>query len=415
MSAHRLALYQLDDLQPSWLGGAARVWLYAIASRALSGMLLLLPMAVLPGRLGVAVLVGLAAGACAGLVDGCRLRGGQAGRPVTGAAGAAGAAPAVATGSVGAAGAAGGEAAAGEAVPLAQRPAARALMIGGAAMVCFNLVGWLWLRAAGDFEWRLDLAEGLKFGSGCGVLFGLVFGLRRGRRERGDTEIYAGLARSRWSRSKFRSGAIWPLALMGLLYLVAQLSQALGVDSPFGLGFFAVMGAVAAGIGGIAGGLLGDVQEEAEEEPAVPRRRPHPGLRRALAVTVRARWLAVAVVAALLWVLLFVLRLVPGPALGLAEWLAPAFAALGLAYWSFLVLRGFDLVQHFTLRALLWAAGRFPLRWVRFLDQAVACNLMHRVGPGYEFIHPWLLEELAAGAAAEPGAGGTAGPGESTG
>ncbi len=106
--------------------------------------------------------------------------------------------------------------------------------------------------------------------------------------------------------------------------------------------------------------------------------------------------------------LLLFLAVAAGVEFHRGEWLAPAFAASVLAYWSFLALRGLDLVQHFTLRALLWAAGTFPLRWVRFLDQAVDCNLMHRVGNGYELIHPWLLAELAAGAAVEPGAASAA-------
>src|ERR1700687_5095868 len=299
-----------------------------------------------------------------------------------------------------------GEAAASEPAQLAHRPAARALAIAAATMLCFNVIYALWLRATGDFAWRLDLRYGLELGLACGFLFGLVFGLSRGRRERGDTEIYAGLARSRWSWSKSRRGATWPLALAALWCLVEQLPRALGVYSRFASqpGFFLVVGLVASLVGGLAGGLVGDV----EEEPAMPRRR-RPGLRQAIAVTVRAGLQTGAWVAALLGLLLLFLAVAAGVEFRRGEWLAPAFAAAALAYWSFLALRGLDLVQHLTLRALLWAEGTFPLRWVRFLDQAVDCNIMHRVGPGYEFIHPWLLAELAAGAAAGPGAGGPAG------
>jgi hypothetical protein len=390
MSAHRLAIFQIDDLQPSWLSRTAHIWLYAVVSRASSGALLMAPMVVV-GTVSFRVLVGLAAGACAGLVDGRRLRGGQE-------------APAAAGAVVGAV-AAGEEVAASVPAPLTHRPAMRALAIGGAAMLCFNLIGALSLLARGDFEWRLDLPDGLKFGSACGILFGLVFGLRRGRRERGDTELSAGLARSRWSWSKSRRGAAWMLALVAPWCLVEQLRRALGVYSPFtSLAFFLAVGPAASVIGGLAGGLMGDV----EEEPALPRGR-RPGLRHALEVTVLAGWHAVAWVAAVLWLSLLLLWAVAGVVFGAGEWLAPAFAALAVGTLSVLALRGLDFVQHFTLRALLWAEGTCPLRWVRFLDQAVDCKLMHRVGPGYEFLHPWLLAELAAGAAAGQGAGSAAG------
>ncbi|HEV3073059.1 MAG TPA: hypothetical protein VHB47_01470 [Thermoanaerobaculia bacterium] len=171
-----------------------------------------------------------------------------------------------------------------------------------------------------------------------------------------------------------------------------------------------LLGLAASFMGGLAGGLVGDVEEEpdAEEEWAMRRRRAHPGLRRALAVMARAGWKGAALMAAVPWLLLLLPLWRADVPFGVREWLSPALAALAFGTWSFLALGGLDLVQHFTLRALLWAEGTFPLRWVRFLDQAVDRKLMHRVGPGYAFIHPWLLAELAAGAAAGQGAASAA-------
>jgi len=414
MVAHRTAVFQLGDLQPSWLAGAARVWLYAVVSRALGGALLLLPVAAL-GWAPILVPVGLAAGACAGVVDGRRLRRGGTGArtatlpvqadgagaadgksPVAERAEAATAPPARAAAEV-----------TGRPEPQTHWPAARALAIGGAAMLCFILIAGLQRLAAGDLVWRLDLADGLKFGSACGALFGFVFGLRRGRRERGDTEISSGLARTRWSWSKSRRGASWPLALVALGWLFEQLRSWLGAYSRVagveGLEFCLLLGLVASTVGGLVGGLAGDV----EEEPAVPRRR-RPGLRQVLAMTVRAGWRAlVGTVIALSVALL--LAMLAGVGFRGAEWRATAYAALVLGIWIALALRGLDLVQHLTLRLLIWAEGMFPLRWVRFLDQAVNCNLMHRVGSGYEFIHPWLRDDLAVGGAAETAAGDAVG------
>jgi eukaryotic-like serine/threonine-protein kinase len=385
MSAHRLALLQLGELQPSWLRGGPSVWVYAVASRALGGALLMVPVAwlpvdFLPGLFQQAVflaLVGLAAGAVAGLLDGWRLRH-------------AWATPATAATAAGVAADAAGSAAAAESLP--HRPAARALAIGGAAMLCFNLFGGLLLHWAGELNWRFDLRDGLRYGLLFGALLGLVFGLRRGRRERGDTEIAAGLIRTPWSWSKSRQGAAWPLALVALWWLAERLQVAIGLYSEFGGAFFALLALVASILGGLIGGLMGD----AEDEPLTPRRR-RPGLRQALAGTVRAAWRPLLGAAVMLWAFMVGLKLT-GVSFAGDAWLVPASAALTLACWSALAQRGLDLVQHLTLRLLLWAAGTFPVRWERFLDQAVDCNLMHRVGPGWEFIHPWLLAELAAAA-----------------
>jgi len=393
MSAHRLALLQLGELQPSWLRGGPSVWVYAVASRALGGALFMLPAALLPmeflpllQQAVVFALVGLAAGAVAGLLDGWRLRHpwATAATPATPATAATAATPSIMAAD------AARSAAAAESLP--HRPAARALAIGGAAMLCFNLFGGLLLHRAGELElhWRSGLIFGLRYGLLFGALLGLVFGLRRGRRERGDTEIAAGLMRTRWSWTKSRQGAAGPLALMAPWWLVDRLGAALHLYSEFGGLFVALLALVASILGGLIGGLMGD----AEEEPRGTRRR-RPGLRQALAGTFRAAWLPLLGALAWLWASMLFLKLTgvsfPGDA-----WLVPASVAVTLAWWSALALRGLDLVQHLTLRLLLWAAGTFPLRWERFLDQAVDCNLMHRVGPGWEFIHPWLLAELAA-------------------
>jgi len=355
MLAHRLAVFQLEELQPSWLAGPARVWLYAVVSRALGGALLVLPVAAL--GYPILVPVGLAAGACAGVVDGRRLRRGGAG---------------------------------------ARRPAARVLAIGGWAMLCFVLIAGLSRLAAGDLLLRLDLADGLRFGSACGALFGFVFGQR-------DTEIAFGLARTRWSWSKSRRGAAWSLALVPLWWLPEQLTSLLGAYSPYaggvGLVFFLLRGLVASAVGGLLGGLMGDV----EVEHAEPRHR-RPGPRQALEVAIQVGWRVLLGVAGVLGVVVVVL-LLAGTGSQARSWLATAHAALALGFWIALALRGLDLVQHYTLRLLLWAEGTFPLRWGRFLDQAVDCNLMHRVGSGYEFIHPWLRAEIAGVGAEETAAG----------
>lgn len=52
-------------------------------------------------------------------------------------------------------------------------------------------------------------------------------------------------------------------------------------------------------------------------------------------------------------------------------------------------------IQHIVIRMLLWRAGEAPLRYVRFLEGAVRCILLQRVGGGYIFVHRMLLDYFA--------------------
>jgi hypothetical protein len=66
----------------------------------------------------------------------------------------------------------------------------------------------------------------------------------------------------------------------------------------------------------------------------------------------------------------------------------------GLLMW--LLLGGLAFLQHYTLRVVLRCTGIFPPKLVDFLEQAVSCVLLHRVGGGYIFIHRLLLEYFAS-------------------
>ena len=57
---------------------------------------------------------------------------------------------------------------------------------------------------------------------------------------------------------------------------------------------------------------------------------------------------------------------------------------------------GAFVVQHFSLRFLLWKYGHAPLNYVRFLESAKDLIFLRRAGGGYIFIHRSLLEYFAA-------------------
>src|SRR5581483_3472233 len=52
-------------------------------------------------------------------------------------------------------------------------------------------------------------------------------------------------------------------------------------------------------------------------------------------------------------------------------------------------------VKHVLLRFMLWSGGQIPWNYPRFLDDAVACLLLRKVGGGYTFVHHLLLDYFA--------------------
>jgi hypothetical protein len=56
---------------------------------------------------------------------------------------------------------------------------------------------------------------------------------------------------------------------------------------------------------------------------------------------------------------------------------------------------GITVIQHYSLRFLLWIQGLIPMNLVRLLDYASERIFLQRVGGGYIFIHRMLLEHFA--------------------
>lgn len=88
-------------------------------------------------------------------------------------------------------------------------------------------------------------------------------------------------------------------------------------------------------------------------------------------------------------------------AFGQSNWLLSNWLINGLPYGStvgliFGLIFGLGAaIQHYTLRFWLWRTHTFPWRVHRFLDDAVACILLRRVGGGYSFVHRLLMDHLA--------------------
>jgi len=72
------------------------------------------------------------------------------------------------------------------------------------------------------------------------------------------------------------------------------------------------------------------------------------------------------------------------------------FCILFIAVVGAFAFGGLAVIQHFTLRLILACTGVIPWRYARFLNFAARQLLLQRVGPGYRFIHDLVLERIAS-------------------
>jgi len=375
MERQRCDPFQAEDLEPGWLSTAAQVWSYALVSRAVVGVLLVLPLAAFYAPT-LLLPFGLLGGALAGTADGARLNGLPA---WTGSGGGA----------------------------------YRAARLGSGLLALFLLCGVLWRVATPPWTtWKPDLSDGLSYGALWGLLFGLVFGFHQGRRDgRGDTRVGEAWVWSGWSaRGALRGGALGlglGLSLWGRSALDYVLRDEKGIFGPsFWLFFCLVFGV----FGGLLGLFLGGFRAPGET-PQSRRRRTLLRALRNLRVIAKKGLIGLCV---LLWIGYgaFVLsgagQLIALPDLTPKQLLLVPVVPSVLAFWLLLWAGGIDLVQHFTLRLLLAASSPMPFRLNRFLKAAADCNLLRGEGTSYTFYHP-LLRDYFAELPSPPAQGGDQG------
>jgi len=67
-------------------------------------------------------------------------------------------------------------------------------------------------------------------------------------------------------------------------------------------------------------------------------------------------------------------------------------AGLGGTSLAMLWFGGFDLIQHWTLRFIIWVKGYGPWDFIHFLENAKRLRFARRMGAGYSFMHPTLVK-----------------------
>lgn len=357
LSQHQQGLFLIERLQPNWLPGRARRWLYALLTRTLAGLVLgfssvawgyLLPDLVAPAWWYL--LVGAGGGLLVGLVDGLRFE-------------------------------------------LATRESARPPDSGPRArrlgLDILALILWTGLVSAAIYllRWKLDWVFGLKEGLMFALAFGLIFGLRN--RTGGpdqDTKTVEALA---WSPAGSLRGVLAGLVTALLLAVVYGLVVGLFAGSGYSFMsasiFLSITAPPLAVAGILFGGLRGTILEA--------RTRPNQGIwlsaRNALLVG-----LAVSLAGGLSEAVINVLigQVLGARSTGLETFLIAAlFWGIVGALWY----GGLDLIKHFTLRALLWLGGHMPWHYARFLEYAVARSFLQRAGGGYLFANRLLQRYFA--------------------
>jgi len=57
---------------------------------------------------------------------------------------------------------------------------------------------------------------------------------------------------------------------------------------------------------------------------------------------------------------------------------------------------GLDVIQHYTLRLILYLKRETPWNYARFLEYAAGRVFLRKVGGGYIFVHRLLMDHFSA-------------------
>lgn len=350
MTSHGQAVFLLEQMQPDWLRASGQRWLYAILSRAALGLVM-----------SMIFLVGFAELALrtmnVGVVAACLLMG-----LIVGAA-------------VGVFTAVGFErqVRAGPGTNIAQ-PRGWRLLVWMAALGLFTFAtAMLLFQAVGaSFE------QASSAGYGNALAFVLFFGLDS-RRVSGLRDIHP-VETLTWSWPAGLRGSIPGLVLGAAVGLLDQYVTGSNGQSSVVVIFAAVGGLMTGLIGGLRAGVI-PVHVASNQ-----------GIRLSLRYSLLVGSIF-AVVATLVMVVVF--RLAFGADALFSAVVAPQVGvALGGGAW--LGFGGIALINHATLRLLLWQESAVPLRYPRLLDACVDLIFLRRVGGGYIFVHPLLQAYFAA-------------------
>lgn len=374
MVQHNHAVFLIERLQPSWLPTGPWRWLYTMGSRLMSGLIgglsfgLIVGLSggrsdLLPTALGPALTLGLMGGLVVGLIDTIRFERGDANL----------------TAKVGGA--------------IFWRTAVNVLVVG---LVVAFIVG---------------LVKELEVGLFVGLIFGLIFGVRGTRQSSADDIQTVEVLNWSWVKAVKGGfqGLIYGLVfglLLDLIYRLIRGQDYVPDDHQFIIWLSGMLSyAVFLGlVFGLVGGLSSKIVST--------KTTPNQGIKLTLRNALYAGFLFGLSSGLIVWLTLVlavdpILSLIIGSNVSSG---APVDRGINLDLWVFAGLLvgllvgligilwygGLDIIQHITLRLILWRKGFTPRNYVRFLDYVTERVFLQKVGGGYIFIHRLLLEHFAA-------------------
>jgi DNA polymerase III delta prime subunit len=384
LQQQKLTVFLIEQLQPSWLAGKRWVWLYTLISRMISVFLLtsILGVGVFAANIWELLLLGLLGGGVVGVIDGVRL------------------------------------------TLFARSPseniAYTALRILGVwLLVALALGPFFGLAKQGpeqDLIFNGTFAvTGFNLGVFAAGFVGVMFGLR-GSRQRINDDVHTA-EQLKWSFGDALRGAanygigfnclgwavgtaVWLSGGRGGAWATRVGTDLFGwVTAPFGVSNdlinILILATVVAGGFGVA---FGTVMQGLKYTiiDVKDKRRGNQGISLSLRNAVRAIGTFSIAFSFFFFGLLLIVNdfdlryLTEIIAVSIRTGVVIGFAA---ALWN----GGFDIVQHYVLRALLYAQGFVPPgNYVRFLDFATDRIFLNRPGGGYIFLHRTLQEHFAA-------------------
>lgn len=339
MTEHDQTVFQIEQLQPTWLSASHRLWIYLLLSRTIWGITVGSSGGIIAGFLtaqfSLGILLGLSLGVIGGIVIGCIDIGRSSqlyGRNVKGY------------------------------VTIADQIRRASMILG----ICVAIIMGLSVHPiTGIIDGTLLIVSGRLISStldGSYRMMGRQWNSQWGEIQTFETFHLSWMYFLRGIPNGFIAGLC-----IGLSY-----GQIMQPDDRMRLG---VLGGL---MGGLLGGLIYSMQPSIRESKLLPN---------------QGIWLTLRNAAAIGMISGILSGLLSGVSY---HWSSGITHGVLVGLIFFIWYGGLDVIQHFLVRFLLWRSGSLPWRLAPFLDYAAKeLHFLQKVGGGYIFVHRYLLEHFA--------------------
>ena len=359
------AVFLIEQLQPSWLSSRTQRLTYGLTTKVISGVILTLNLSLGAAHPEFNVIAGLIAGLLSGLIDEVRFT---------------------------------------WSIKFTKNNTSFSPGYWWSTFNILSIVGVVGFLMTLIVNVRFGLPTSLAYGWTIGVILGIFLGLRTHRRSIIDDIQTVDTLNWSWRRAKrgVVVGAVMLMALFLALILITLFFSASVAGVPFdsnigqyidkenlqdalkliSLGFV-LTGLIGGILGAFFGGLVGGI--------LTTKAKPNQGIRLSIKNALWTGFL-VTIVMGLLSILVTGNLVVIQP-LNILTTILLRGSSFGLfvGFWF----GGFDVIQHFVLRFILWRKNYVPWNYARFLAQCDEQIFLRKAGSGYSFVHRLLQKHFA--------------------